>query len=102
MATLQHEIEDISGCIREGRRPRPGMSYRVELGDERLNYRSAVTTERVLRLALVQLAGRAAPFLGLLDPVEREQRALHAPDLAKRERQAVRARVAVLVCRTMQ
>ena len=51
------------------------------------------TLERVLRLALVQLAGRAAPFLGLLDPVEREQRALHAPDLAKRERQAVRARV---------
>ena len=29
--------------------------------------------ERVLGLALVQLAGRATTFLGLLDPVEREQ-----------------------------
>jgi hypothetical protein len=58
MATLQDEIEDISGCIREGRRPRPGMSYRVELGDERLSYRSAVTTDpQPTARQLIELAG---------------------------------------------
>lgn len=37
--------------------------------------------ERVLRLALVQFADRAAAFLGLFNPVEHEQRALNPADL---------------------
>lgn len=35
----------------------------------------AVEVEHVLRLTLVQLAGRSAPLLRPFDPVEREQRA---------------------------
>lgn len=42
--------------------------------------------ERVLRLTLVQFARGLASFLGPFDPVEREQRALDAADLAQRKR----------------
>ena len=42
--------------------------------------------QRVLRFALVQLARGSTSLLGDLDPVERKQGSLHAPDLAQRQR----------------
>lgn len=37
---------------------------------------------RIFRLALIEFAGSAATLFGLLDPIEREQGALDAADLA--------------------
>ena len=50
--------------------------------------------QRVLGLALVQPDLHAAAQLDALQPVEREQRALDAPQLAQRHRQAVLTRIA--------
>lgn len=45
--------------------------------------------ECVLGFTLVQFPGSTAALIGLLDPVEREQRAFDASDFPKRQSQAV-------------
>lgn len=58
MAILHDQIEDITACIQEGRSPRPGMNYRVEIGDQHLNYRPAVITDpQPTARQLIELAG---------------------------------------------
>lgn len=59
MATIHEDVEDIAACIREGRLPRPSARYRVELGDEFLNYRPAVIDDaQPTARQLIELAGR--------------------------------------------
>lgn len=47
--------------------------------------------QRIFGLTLVEFAGRATPLFGLFDPIEREQGALDAADLAQCQGQAIGA-----------
>ena len=51
------------------------------------------TRQAVASLALVELLPRRAAQFGIIDPVEREQRALHAPQFAQGGGEAVLPRM---------
>jgi hypothetical protein len=44
---IEEDIIDIGDCVRRGERPRPGAQYRIEVGNDRLEYRPFVIADPV-------------------------------------------------------